>query len=148
MFLSGNNCTKKIPPPSANKFPIGISASGARLAPIYDVMCAKLWPDITKKQAMSLATKWNGDYFKGRHWQREAALGELNPSSILRRVENLCQAALAQLPHAVKGIIEKDSGAEHWVREVEKYISERANFLLNGLTEQDSDAIAWAQARL
>ncbi len=130
----------------AKNYSIMITASGARLAPIYDVMCAKLWPDITKKQAMSLATKWDGDYFKGRHWQREAALDGLNPSSILRRVETLCQAALALLPQAAEEVIVMDAGAKHCVREVEKYIAERANFLLNGLAEQDPDATGWARA--
>lgn len=131
----------------AKNYSIMITASGARLAPIYDVMCAKLWPDITKKQAMSLATKWDGDYFKGRHWQREAALSGLNPGSTLRRVETLCRAVLTQLPQAVSDVIAMDSGAEHWVREVETYIAERANFLINGLAEQDPNATSWARAR-
>lgn len=132
----------------AKNYSIMITASGARLAPIYDVMCAKLWPGITKKQAMSLATKWDGDYFKGRHWQREAALVGLNPSLILRRVEKLCRKALALLPQAAEEIMAMDDGAKHYIQEVEKYIAERANFLLNGLAEQDPDAIKWARVRV
>ena len=129
----------------AKNYSIMITASGARLAPIYDEMCAKLRPEITTKQAMSLATKWDGDYFKGRHWQREAAPGGLNPSLILRRVETLCQATLALLPQATGEITAMDAGAKHCVQEVEKYIAERANFLLNGIAEQDPDATAWVR---
>lgn len=132
----------------AKNYSIMINAQGARLAPIYDVMCAKLWPDITKKQAMSLATKWDGDYFKGRHWQREAALSGLNPTAILRRVEALCKAVLDQLRQAVEEVVAMDADARLWVAEVEKYILERTRFLLNGLPDQDPSAAEWARNRL
>lgn len=129
----------------AKNYAIMISASGIRLAPIYDVMCAKVWPEITKKQAMSLATKWDGDYYKGRHWQREAALCGLNPTATLRRVETLCRAVLAKLPQAMEDVSAMDAGAGPWVREVTTYIAERAGFLLNGLVEQDPEPSAWAR---
>ncbi|MGP3699451.1 HipA domain-containing protein [Rhodobacter sp. NSM] len=132
----------------AKNYSVMVTASGANLAPIYDVMCAKPWPSIIRKQAMSLATKWDGDYFKGRHWQREAALCGLNPTAALRRVEVLCRATMKHLPQAVEEVIAMDPDAEDWVREVEKYIAERATFLVNGLAEQDPEAISWARARL
>ena len=68
----------------AKNYLILIAASGIQPAPLYDVMCAKLWSGVTQKQAMSLATKRHGDYFKGRHWQREAALCGLDPDLILK----------------------------------------------------------------
>lgn len=132
----------------AKNYSVMIRASGASLAPIYDVMCGKLWPEITSKQAMSLATKWDGDYFKGRHWQREAALCGLSPSAALRRVETLCTATLKHLPQAVEEVIAMDPDAAHWVREVERYIAERVTFLVNGLAEQDPEATTWARVRL
>ena len=132
----------------AKNYSIMIDASSARLAPLYDVMCAKLWSQITKKQAMSIATKWDSDHFKGRHWQREAALNGLNPNLILKRVETLCQAALTFLPQSVDDIIAMDANAKHCVREVDKYMRERIGFLLGGLSEQDPDAVAWAHKRL
>jgi len=91
--------------------------------------------------------KLGGDHVKGRHWQREAALVELNPSLILRRVEKLCRTALALLPQAAEEIMAMDGGAKHYIQEVEKHIAERANILLNGLAEQDPDAIKWARVR-
>ncbi|MEY8799529.1 HipA domain-containing protein [Leisingera sp. XS_AS12] len=132
----------------AKNYSVMVTSSRASLAPIYDVMCAKLWPDITSKQAMSLATKWEGDYFKGRHWQREAALCGLNPTAALRRVEMLCKATMEHIPQAAEEVIAMDADAEPWVREVEKFITERATFLVNGLAEQDPEAATWARARL
>lgn len=131
----------------AKNYSVMVTASGATLAPIYDVMCAKVWPAITSKQAMSLATKWDGDYYKGRHWQREAALCGLNPTAALRRVEMLCKSTMKHLPQAVEEVIAMDTSAELWVREVEKYVVERATFLVNGLAEQDPKATTWARAR-
>lgn len=132
----------------AKNYSVMVTASGASLAPIYDVMCAKLWPDITSKQAMSLATKWEGDYFKGRHWQREAALCGLNPTAALRRVKMLCKATMKHMPQAAEEVIAMDADAKPWVREVEKFITERATFLVNGLAEQDPEATTWARAHL
>ena len=132
----------------AKNYSIMIDASGARLAPLYDVMCARLWPHVTKKQAMSIATKRDADYFKGRHWQREAVLNGLNPNSILKRVEILCQKAIAFLPQSVNDIIEMDIDAKPFVREIKKYITERIGFLRNGLSEQDSNAVQWVRNRL
>ena len=128
----------------AKNYSIMIAADGIRPAPIYDVMCAKLWSGVTQKQAMSLATKRHGDYFKGRHWQREAALSGLNPDLILGQVDDLCRKTVAMLPQAMEDITIMDAGAENTVREVGKYIAERAGFLLNGLAEQDPDPVAWA----
>ena len=41
-----------------------------------------------------------------------------------------------------------DVDAEQWVREVKKYIAERATFLVNGLAEQDPEANTWARAHI
>ena len=132
----------------AKNYSIMIAANGIRPAPVYDVMCAKLWSNVTRKQAMSLATKRYGDYFKGRHWQREAALNGFDPDLTLERVKTLCRAVMNMLPQAVEDIIVLDADARHTVEEVEKYITERAGFLLNGLAEQDPNAVAWACKRL
>ena len=132
----------------AKNYSIMIAADGIRTAPIYDVMCAKLWSDVTQKQAMSLATKRHGDYFKGRHWQREAALSGLNPDLILKQVEDLCRETLAMLPQAMEDVAIMDASAGNIVKEVGKYITERAGFLLNGLAEQDPDPVAWAHKHL
>jgi serine/threonine-protein kinase HipA len=58
----------------------------------------------------------------------------------------LCKTTMKHLPQAVEEVIAMDPDAEHWVREVEKYIAERATFLVNGLAEQDPEATTWARA--
>lgn len=132
----------------AKNYSVMVLPTGVRMAPIYDVMCAKLWAGITRKQAMSIATKRDGDYFKGRHWQREAALCGLSQSAVLKRVNDLCSAVITQLPQAVSDITEMDGDAAPWVAQVSGFIEERAHFLVNGLAEQDPNAAAWAQERL
>ena len=62
-------------------------------------------------------------------------------------MEKLCQTALALLPQAAEEIMAMDDGAQHYIQDMEKHIAERANFLLNGLAEQDPDAIKWARVR-
>ena len=62
-------------------------------------------------------------------------------------MEKLCRTALALLPQAAEDIMAMDDGAKHYIQDVEKYVAERADFLLNGLAEQDPDAIKWARVR-
>ncbi|WP_175484874.1 HipA domain-containing protein [Jannaschia pohangensis] len=42
----------------AENYSVLVTASGASLAPIYEVTCAKPWPNVTSKQAMLLAKRW------------------------------------------------------------------------------------------
>jgi len=69
---------------NAKNYSLLISATGARLAPLYDVMCGAVWPKITKNMSNTIAGKTRDDYLKGRHWQREAALCGLSPAATLR----------------------------------------------------------------
>jgi len=41
-----------------------------------------------------------------------------------------------------------DEGSKHYIQDVENIIAERANFLLNGLAEQDPDTTKWARVRV
>ena len=55
-----------------------LSAHGARLAPLYDVMCGAVWPNITRNLALDIGGKRDGTYIEGRHWAREAKAEHVN----------------------------------------------------------------------
>ncbi len=44
-----------------------IRGDGIELAPIYDVMGAKVWPGITENLALDVDDKRRGEYIKGWH---------------------------------------------------------------------------------
>ena len=74
-----------------------LSAESASLAPLYDVMCAAVWPNITRNLALDVGGKRVGDYIEGRHWAREAEACGLAPRRALERVEALAQQVTSGL---------------------------------------------------
>lgn len=120
----------------------------ASLAPIYDVMCGAVWPEITRNLANTIAGKNRGDYLKGRHWQREALLCGLNPRSILTEVGRLCERTLAALDATVEQIVELDPDGRGMVELCRDEIRQRCTYLLNGLKETEPDLARWAAENL
>lgn len=127
----------------AKNYSLLVSASGARLAPLYDVMCGAVWPKITKNMANTIAGKASGDYLKGRHWQREAALCGLSPAATLRQVASLCERVRGALDDTVAELIAMDPEAEFMADACRTEIRQRALFLSNGLKDVDSDLKGW-----
>jgi serine/threonine-protein kinase HipA len=127
----------------AKNYSLRITAAGASLAPLYDVMCAEVWPSITKNLSNSIAGKTRGAYLKGRHWQREAALCGLSPAATLRQVGALCDRVRAALPLVVAELVRMDLESRDMAEACRAEIDQRAVFLTNGLKEVDPDLKEW-----
>lgn len=123
-----------------------ISASGTRLAPLYDVMCGAVWPSITKNMSNTIAGKSRGDYLKGRHWQREAVLCGLSPAATLRQVSTLCEKVQAALDDTLTELVAMDPESEPMAAACRTEIAQRVRFLINGLNEVDPDLKEWVKA--
>lgn len=130
----------------AKNYSLLISASGVRLAPLYDVMCGAVWPNITKDMANTIAGKTRGDYLKGRHWQREAVLCGLSPGAILRQVSTLCDRVRAALDDTVAQLVALDPESAFMANACRTKIAQRVMFLANGLNEVDPDLKGWSAA--
>lgn len=120
----------------AKNYSILLSARGANLTPLYDVMCAKVWPQVTTNLANTVAGKNRGDHLKGRHWQKEARACGLNPSATLRQVEDLCHRVQAALPEVQERIIALDPEAKPMAEQCRDAIAGRCRALLNGLQDK------------
>src|SRR5439155_17212438 len=58
----------------AKNYSVLVGAGGsARLAPLYDLMCAAAWENVTPNLPQLVAGRDRGDHLAGRHWQRLAA---------------------------------------------------------------------------
>lgn len=95
----------------AKNYSIILTGEGARLAPLYDLMCAACW-EVTQNMAQSIAEKRRGAYLCGRHWQRMAVDCGLNPTSILKRVGGLASQVLKHLDGAAAEVAAMPAG-EH-----------------------------------
>jgi serine/threonine-protein kinase HipA len=123
----------------AKNYAIMISASGASLAPLYDVMCGEVWESITKNLAQKIAGKNRGDYLKGRHWQRFARECGLGVSQVLARVRMLTEKAMAEAPAAAAEVAAMPAGGHVILDQAREAVVRRARTLLKQLDEMEDD---------
>jgi serine/threonine-protein kinase HipA len=124
----------------AKNYSILIKARGAALAPIYDVMCATVWENVTRNLAQKVAGKDRGEHLKGRHWQRFARECGLNPRQVLNRVKALASAADEQAAAAQSEVESMPGGGHALLPSVTISVQSRAKAMLSGLSEIDN---AW-----
>jgi serine/threonine-protein kinase HipA len=88
----------------AKNYSILLTGRGFSLAPLYDLMCAATWENVTRNLSQTIAGKDRGDYVMGRHWQRMADACGFNRTMILHRVEALAGKARRNIPQAVESV--------------------------------------------
>ncbi|EWY40768.1 hypothetical protein N825_33100 [Skermanella stibiiresistens SB22] len=89
-----------------------LTGRSASLAPLYDLMCAAAWENVTKNLSQTIAGKNRGDHVKGRHWRRMADECGFNRTMILRRIEMVAERVRRELSEAV-GAVRAMPGGDH-----------------------------------
>jgi len=84
----------------AKNYSILLSPNRAELAPLYDLMSGLAWANITQNHAQDVGGKRRGRYIYGRHWRRMAQAAGLAAPASVRRVGQLADRILAELPAA------------------------------------------------
>ena len=125
------------PDAHAKNYSFLISASGAKLSPIYDVMCGLVWSGINKNLVNSINGKTDGNYLKARHWQREARACGLSPRILLSDVAELCDRVGSKLDATVEDLVALDPASRPMAEDCRKYIAQRILYLKNGLRETE-----------
>jgi len=112
-----------------------LSADGVRLAPLYDVMCASVWQNITRNLALDVGGKRVGEYIEARHWAREAEACGLAPRRALARVEYLGQRMREELDATADDVAAMPAGPHALVAQVSEAIDQRCRTILNSLSK-------------
>ncbi|WAC47228.1 type II toxin-antitoxin system HipA family toxin [Asticcacaulis sp. SL142] len=110
-----------------------IRAEGVELAPIYDVMCAKVFDGITENLALDVGGKRRGDYIEGHHWAREADTCGLSSKLALERVRVLAGAVTDQLPAAIAAVEALPAGGHRGLNRVVEAITRRCSLIVRAL---------------
>jgi serine/threonine-protein kinase HipA len=126
----------------AKNYSIMIRAGRATLAPIYDVMCGEVWPDVTHRLAQSIAGESLGERLAATHWRQLAQDCGLNPRQVLARVTALARAALAEAEAAAAEVAAMPAGPHPIVDEVRAAVERRAQGLLAALAPAADTATA------
>jgi len=114
----------------AKNYSIMITAAGASLAPVYDLMCGEPWRHVTKNLAQRIAGKSRGDELTGKDWQRFARECGLGARQVIARVRTLAQSALAEAGSAAAQVSGMPAGPHLILEEVQASVTRRAQTLL------------------
>jgi len=78
----------------AKNFSLLYADGQASLAPLYDVLCTAVYPQLTAKMAMKIGSKYGFNEVQERHWEQFAETAGLSPAQTKKRVVQLAE----QLP--------------------------------------------------
>lgn len=122
----------------AKNYSLMISAQGVRMAPLYDVMCAEVFDNVTRNLAQKIAGKNRGEHLKYRHWRRFAEEVGLNPKQTVARVKALAEQVLLKVDAAVQAVEAMPAGGHPMLKHIRSAVHQRAKATLSGL-EDTSD---------
>lgn len=123
----------------AKNYSIYLLPDGPQLAPLYDLMCAAPCWDVTQNMAQAIDGKNRGNHIHGQHWQRLARACGLNPTAVLRRVEDLATATLAQAPAATAAVEAMPAGGHPLLGEFSGTIEHRCRAVLQNLPNVETE---------
>jgi serine/threonine-protein kinase HipA len=111
----------------------------AQMAPLYDVMCAEPYDQITRNLAQTIAGKNRGEHLRRRHWLRFAAEAGLGPSLLLRRIDSLAARALDNIDGALADTAAMPAGDHPILAAVADAVARRCRAVREGLTDMQGD---------
>ena len=123
----------------AKNYSIMIRGNGASLAPLYDVMCAEVWENVTKNLAQKIAGKTRGDYLTGRDWQLFARECGLNPKQVIDRVETLAKSVISEAEAAQSEVAAMPAGGHEILDQTRQAVERQARTVLAQLHELGGD---------
>jgi len=124
----------------AKNYSLMISGRGATLAPIYDVMCASVWPNVTRNMAHKIAGKNRGEHLKRRHWERFASDCSFNTPRLLVRIQQLANAVIDNAETSADTIRTMPAGDHPVLKQCVAEVTTRARSILYGLSDMNSAA--------
>ncbi len=92
-----------------------------RLAPFYDLVCTRAWPNLDRHLAMNIGGESDPGKIRREHWERLAMEMSMRPPFVLKEVERVAQGIEATLPD-VRVNLEADHGPLPMLQQPEKII--------------------------
>lgn len=118
----------------AKNYSILIGQGGsAKLAPLYDLMCASIYPNVDQSLAQSLAGKTNANELHANDWKELATSVNLSPAKTLRRVQSLADSVLQHAKMVANEIAESPVGDHDLLKRVSYEVQKRAKRILRQL---------------
>jgi serine/threonine-protein kinase HipA len=114
----------------AKNYSVMIRASGASLAPMYDVICGAVWGSVTKSFAQKIGGESRADNLDVTHWRRLAHECGLNPKQVFERVGALASLALKESDAAAAEVAAMPAGGHESLDLARQFVERRAHAIL------------------
>jgi serine/threonine-protein kinase HipA len=123
----------------AKNFSHSIAANGCAVTPIYDVLCADVYDNVTRNMAQKIAGKSRGDHLRGRHWQRQARACGIPEEDVLRAVGEIAESVLGEADRAMQDVEAMPAGGHPALERVRAAVCRRAINIRHQLTELEPE---------
>ncbi|PHR25376.1 MAG: phosphatidylinositol kinase [Hoeflea sp.] len=110
----------------AKNYSVLIGAAGtAKLAPLYDLMCAAVYKQVDQSLPQQLATKRNANELHGKDWRQFAEAVGLSPVSVVRRVREMIDQVMSQLDGRHQPLFGGEGAGEEMADKLGHLVSKR-----------------------
>lgn len=119
----------------AKNYSLLLSSRGAIMAPLYDLMCAAAWSDVTQNMAQDIAGKNRGKYVAARHWRGMAKECGINATSLVHRVRDMASKVGAEVDKAAEVVRAMPAGDHPMLPHFADAIKDRCRAITSNLAE-------------
>ncbi|RYE59840.1 MAG: HipA domain-containing protein [Oxalobacteraceae bacterium] len=118
----------------AKNYSILIGAGGtAKLAPLYDVMCAVVYRNVDQSLPQAIGKRTNPNELHGDDWRMLAGASGLSAAATLARVRELAQRVSANTAEAVARVNAMPAGGHEVLKRAEHAIGKLCERILRQL---------------
>ncbi len=96
----------------AKNYSVLLGPGRPALAPLYDLMSGLAWANITQNHAQDIGGQQRGRHIYARHWRRMAEAAGLAGPATVRRVIQVAERVVAELPAAGAEVAAMPAGAD------------------------------------
>ena len=105
---------------------------GPRLAPFYDLLCTKVYPDLSDKLAMKVGGENRSEWIQLRHWERFAEEINIKPKLVLKIVESMASNIVDNAKY-VDEVFCKENGSSPIIEKIISVISKMSRKVMLSL---------------
>lgn len=120
----------------AKNYSLLLASAVPEMAPMYDVMCGRIYDGVTENLPQKIAGKQRGDHIYGRHWTRMANSLGLGAAATRRRVSGLAERVLRECGPLAKDTRE-ETPASGIVDQISAAIQARCHRILANMNDSD-----------
>jgi serine/threonine-protein kinase HipA len=122
----------------AKNFSLLYTARGAVLAPLYDALSTAVYPTLSDKMAMKIASKYKFSELQARHWEQFATSAALSPAQVRKRIVEIAKR-LPDLARTTQATFEAQGNDHAIVGKIVALIDRRCALTIRRLTASSED---------